>query len=79
VTAAKSSTVGKGELLAADSRLRELGAKRPRGPLALVADASRGGELAQAFKALTADAQPVEVFRSIHEARKWLARFPVAM
>ena len=52
--------------------------KGPRGPLALVADPNRG-ELAQTFKALTADDRPVEVFRSIHEARKWLAQFPVTM
>ena len=26
---------------------------------------------------LTADDRPVEIFRSIHEARKWLATFPV--
>jgi hypothetical protein len=78
VTAAKSSTVGKDELLAADSQLRGLNRKGPRGPLALVTDANRG-ELAQAFKALSADDRPVEVFRSIHQARKWLAQFPVAM
>jgi hypothetical protein len=78
VTGAKSSTVGKDELLAADTQLRELDRKGPRGPLALVTDANRG-ELAQAFKALAADDRPVEVFRSIHEARKWLAQFPVTM
>jgi hypothetical protein len=78
VTAAKSSTVGKDELLAADTQLRGLNRKGPRGPLALVTDANRG-ELAQAFKALSADDRPVEVFRSIHQARKWLAQFPVAM
>jgi hypothetical protein len=78
VTAAKSSTVGKNELLAADERLRELNRKGPRGPLALVTDANRG-ELAQVFKALAAEDRPVEVFRSIHAARKWLAQFPVTM
>ena len=79
VTAAKSSTVGKDELLAADTQLRGLDHRKgPRGPLALVTDASRG-ELAQAFKALTADDRPVEVFRSIHAARKWLAQFPMTM
>lgn len=78
VTAAKSSTVGKDELLAADAQLRELNRKGPRGPLALVTDGNRG-ELAQVFKALAADDRPVEVFRSIHAARKWLAQFPVTM
>ena len=78
VTAAKSSTVGKDELLAADAQLRELSRKGPRGPLALVTDANRG-ELAQAFKALAADDRPVGVFRSIHAARTWLSQFPVTM
>jgi len=76
VTAAKSSTVDKEALLAADAQLRELNRKGPRGPLALVADPNRG-ELAQTFKALAAEDRPVEVFRSLHEARKWLAKFPV--
>jgi hypothetical protein len=78
VTDAKSSTVGRDELLAADQRLRTVTPKGPRGPLALVADPNRG-DLAQTFKALAADDRPVEIFRSIHDARKWLATFPVTM
>jgi len=78
VTSAKSSTIGKDELLAADARLREFTQKGPRGPLAIVADSQRG-ELARTFKALSADDRPVEVFRSIHEARKWLAKHPLTM
>lgn len=79
VTAAKSSTVGKEELLAADRQLRVLtNRKGPRGPVAVVADRERG-ELAQIFKALAADDRPVEVFTSLHEARRWLAKFPVAV
>jgi len=78
VTAAKSTTVGKDELLAADAQLRVLSRKGPRGPLAVVADRDRG-ELAQTFKALAADDRPVEVFPSLHEARRWLAKFPVAV
>ena len=78
VTAAKSTTVGKDELLAADAQLRVLSRKGPRGPLAVVADRDRG-ELAQTFKALAADDRLVEVFPSLHEARRWLAKFPVAV
>ena len=70
--------LGKDELLAADQRLRAVTPKGPRGPLAVVADRQRG-ELAQIFKALAADDRPVEIFPSIHEARKWLATFPVTM
>ena len=78
ITAAKSSTVGTEELLAADQQLRVLTRRGPRGPLAVVTDREQG-ELAQTFKALAADDRPVEIFLSIHEARKWLARFPVTV
>ena len=78
VTAATSMAVGKDELLAMDERLRQVTQKGPRGPLAIVADGNRG-ELAQTFKALSSSDRPVEVFRSIHEARKWLATYPIAM
>jgi hypothetical protein len=76
VTEAKSSTIGTDELLAADQRLRAVIGKGPRGPLAVVADPNRG-ELAHVFKALAADDRPVEIFRSLHEARKWLATIPI--
>ena len=76
VTNARSSSVGQDELLAADQRLRAVIGKAPRGPVAVVADPKRM-EVAQTFKALTADDRPVEIFRSIHDARKWLATFPV--
>ncbi len=78
VTAARSTTIGKEELLAADEQLRQLSSKGPRGPLAVVTDPHRG-ELAEIFKELTADDRPVEVFTSVREARAWLATFPVKM
>jgi hypothetical protein len=78
VTSATSSAIGKDELLAADERLRAIDPKRSRGPVAIVADRARG-ELAQVFKALAAADRPVEVFPSIHEARKWLATQPVML
>ena len=56
--------------------MRKFTQKGPRGPLAIVADSQRG-ELAQTFKALSSDDRPVEVFRGIHDARKWLARHPI--
>ncbi len=78
VTAARSSTIGKDELLAADEQLRQLTHKGPRGPVAVVADPDRG-ELALTFKALTASDRPVEVFASLREARAWLATFPLTI
>ena len=60
VTAAKSSSVGNEELLAADRQLRVLTRKGPRGPLAVVTDREQG-ELAQSFKALAADDRPAAI------------------
>jgi len=66
-----TSTIGENELSTIAERLRTTPMLRPRGPLAIVADHKRG-ELARLFMSMTSDERPVEVFRSIHEARKWL-------
>jgi len=47
-----------------------------RGPLAIVID-PRQTDVAHAFRDLTSSERPIEVFRSLHEARKWLAAFPL--
>jgi hypothetical protein len=73
---AESSTIDKDVLLAFDARLREFSRTR-RGPLAIVADRDRG-EIALAFKALTSSERPIEIFRNIHDARAWVATFPVS-
>lgn len=70
ITSATSS-IGKEELAVIAERLRSTPLAKPRGPLAIVADHKRG-ELARLFTSLTSTERPVEVFRSIHEARKWL-------
>jgi hypothetical protein len=75
VTWANSKAIGQEELMSFEARLREFALHRPRGPLAIVADPNRG-DLARTFKALTSADRPIEVFRSIHEARKWLAAQP---
>lgn len=75
VTACTSSTIGREELLAFDRNFRSYSTER-RGPLAIVADPYRG-EIAEAFRAITSKDRPVEVFRSIRDARKWLASQPV--
>jgi hypothetical protein len=74
-TSAESATIDKDVLLAFDARLREY-TKSRRGPLAIVADRNRG-EIAHVFKALTSDERPIEIFRSIHDARAWVGKFPV--
>ncbi len=66
-----TSAIGEDELETIAERLRSVPLTRPRGPLAIVADSERG-ELARLFMSLTLDERPVQVFRSIHEARKWL-------
>jgi hypothetical protein len=46
-------------------------ATTPCGPLAVVTTSSEAG-LAHLFTHLTAEKRPARVFRSIHEARRWL-------
>jgi hypothetical protein len=75
-TSAESTTIDKDVLLTFDERMRELSKGRPRGPLALVVDPNRG-ELARTFKSLSSPDRPVEVFRSIHDARRWLKSLPM--
>lgn len=75
VTSAVPTDINRDVLLAVEARLREY-TKTRRGPLAIVANRDQG-EAAQAFKVLTSEERPVEVFRSIHDARAWVAKFPV--
>ena len=44
---------------------------RTRGPLAFVIDPARG-DIVEKFASLTGGERPVGVFRSIHDARRWL-------
>jgi hypothetical protein len=60
------------ELSAFAQVVRETRADAPRGPVALVIDPKRG-ELARMFIDLEMGGRRAEVFRSIHDARRWLA------
>ena len=64
------------ELSAFVQVLNTIGTDRRRGALAIVVDPKRG-EIAHIFAALGMNVRPVQVFRSLHEARKWLAGKPV--
>ncbi len=66
------------ELAAFGERVRQARTERPRGALAIVADSNRG-EFARFFTELRSgtDAPPTKVFRSIHDARRWLAEQPL--
>jgi len=75
VSGADLSALSQDDLRSIDVPLNELKLKRPRGALAIVAD-PRHDEQAHIFKMLTSGERPVEVFRSIHDARKWLEAQP---
>jgi hypothetical protein len=59
------------ELSAFAQVVRETRTDAPRGPLALVIDPKRG-ELAKIFIGFEMGGRRAEVFRSIHDARRWL-------
>ena len=61
----------KEELAAFGQVVREIRTETLRGPLAVVADPNRG-EFARIFTDFNIDGRPAKVFRSIHEARRWL-------
>lgn len=77
VTSAESTTIDKDVLITFDEKLREFSKGKPRGPLALVIDPTRG-DLARIFKSLSSD-RPIEIFRSIHDARRWLKSLPMTV
>lgn len=62
------------ELAAFAQIVREQAANAERGPLAFVVDPQRG-EMARLFASFDIDGRPANTFRSLHEARRWLARF----
>lgn len=65
------------ELRALVKMIREAPIDRPRGAVAFVANPERG-EFAHLFASLEVDGRPARVFRSIHDARKWLTEIPPA-
>lgn len=77
VTAAEAAVTHE-ELAAFGERVRAARTERPRGALAIVADSNRG-EFARFFTELRTgtDAPPTKVFRSIHDARRWLDAQPL--
>ena len=70
-----TSTPGftEGELRAFAQIAREQVGTTQRGPLALVVDPARG-EMAKFFTNLDLEGRPANVFRSLHEARQWMAQ-----
>lgn len=64
------------ELAAFSAVVRTAHQRGQTGPLAIVAHGKQS-ELARMFAQLTGTDRPAEVFRSIHDARKWLATMPI--
>jgi hypothetical protein len=73
---AATPAVSERELAAFSQRLSAVAPQKGRGPLAIVADSERG-ELARFFAQLASSERPTKVFRSIHDARQWLATMPL--
>ncbi len=63
------------EFLTMVQMVRAVQTDRRRGVLAFVADPQRGG-FAKLFAALSLGERPAKVFKSIHDARKWIAENP---
>jgi hypothetical protein len=61
----------KEELIQFSAGLREALKDTPRGAMAIVAT-EETGDFARLFSSATGEGRPVDVFRSLHEARKWL-------
>jgi hypothetical protein len=69
--AASEPNFTQAELSAFAQVVRETRTETKRGPLALVVDPRRG-ELAKVFTGLDMGGRRAQIFRSIHEARRWL-------
>ncbi len=63
------------ELAAFGAGVRDAHKNKPPAPLAIVAH-ERQNTTAALFAQLTADVRPARVFRSIHDARKWVQQPP---
>jgi hypothetical protein len=75
--AAATPALSKEELAAFTERVRVTRTERARGAMALVADSTRG-EFARFFIGLREGQKPeTQIFRSIHDARRWLASTPL--
>jgi hypothetical protein len=71
VSAAKPGLTAE-ELAAFSTTLVARMKDKPRGVMAIVAD-NKLNELARLFAGLTGQDRPAQVFRSIHDARKWVS------
>ena len=60
------------EMMTLGARIRAYALTSKMGPLAIVATTPQAFEAARHFTALAVADRPVQIFRELHEARKWL-------
>lgn len=70
-----TALLSEADMQAFRERIHALPKERGHGPLALVTN-DEHGPLARLFAEITSQERPVKVFKSIHEARKWLHANP---
>jgi len=70
--AACTPLIDQEQLAAFSARVLAARQGKPRGPLAIVAH-DKQSDVARLFATLTGADRPAKVFRSIHDARKWIA------
>ena len=63
------------DMMALGARIRAYAATSKMGPLALVASTPAAYERARLYMALAGADRPMQVFRELHQARKWLDEF----
>ena len=64
------------EVMALGARIRAYASIGPLGPLAIVATMPESHDRARLYAALAAADRPLEIFRELHLARKWLDSQP---
>lgn len=72
-------TLNENEMMALGARIRAYAATAKMGPLALVATTPQAYDQARSYTALAGADRPMQIFRDLTTARKWLeAQPPVA-
>ena len=61
-----------GDMMALGARIRAYAATGSMGPLAIVASSPQAYEWARVYTALAGAERPLQIFRELHLARKWL-------
>lgn len=72
-------TLNDSEMMALAARIRAYATTSKMGPLAVVASTPKAYDQARTYTALASADRPLQIFRDLHAARKWLdAQSPIA-